>query len=350
MRDSEKIYEIVFGKTLSDYQLSDLEEFIHPFEVRFERNGISANEIFEGKNCLDAGCGNGRGSFFMLRHGAARVEAVDLSENNISSTTKFAEQLGYADRINVTQCSLEEIPFADGEFDFVWCNGVIMHAHHPNACLLEISRVVREGGAGWLYIYGSGGLYWKVMQRFRDLLSDIDVLHAIQYLKVFRYSPRYIGEFIDDWYAAHLRTYTHMDLATRLTEIGFEKPERLVLGMDYDTSQRRELAEGDLQRELTGEGDLRYLLSKTGNAPKNDALLDEGVYGSEYQWPESVESLVVEGFGIIPELDKTEPWKRVAICARVQREFRILMDKKTQLDRNEFLNIFHMLRRDSDLI
>ena len=225
-----------------------------------------------------------------------------------------------------------------------------MHAQHPNACLLEISRVVREGGAGWLYIYGSGGLYWKVMQRFRDLLSDIDVLHAIQYLKVFRYSPRYIGEFIDDWYAAHLRTYTHMDLATRLTEIGFEQPERLVLGMDYDTSQRRELAEDDLQRELTGEGDLRYLLSKTGNAPKNYALLDEGVYGSEYQWPESVESLVVEGFGFIPELDETEPWKRVAICARVQREFRILMDQNTQLDRNEFLNIFHMLRRDSDLI
>ena len=119
MRDSEKIYEVVYGKTFGDYKLPDLEEFIHPFEVRFERNGISANEIFEGKNCLDAGCGNGRGSFFMLRHGAARVEAVDLSENNISSTTKFAEQLGYADRINVTQCSLEGIPFADGEFDFV---------------------------------------------------------------------------------------------------------------------------------------------------------------------------------------------------------------------------------------
>ena len=350
MRDSEKIYEVVYGKTFGDYKLPDLEEFIHPFEVRFERNGISANEIFGGKNCLDAGCGNGRGSFFMLRHGAARVEAVDVSENNIASTTKFAEQLGYADRINVTQCSLEGIPFADGEFDFVWCNGVIMHAQHPNACLLEISRVVREGGAGWLYIYGSGGLYWKVMQRFRDLLSGIDVLHAIQYLKVFRYSPRYIGEFIDDWYAAHLRTYTHMDLATRLTEIGFEKPERLVLGMDYDTSQRRELAKDELQRELTGEGDLRYLLRKTDREPKNEAPLKEGVYGSEYKWPESVETLAGEGFELVPELDETEPWKRVAICAKIQRELRVLMDTKAELCPDEFLDIFAQIRNHTDLI
>jgi len=350
VRDSEKIYEIVFGKTFGDYKLPDLEEFIHPFEVRFERNGISANEIFEGKNCLDAGCGNGRGSFFMLRHGAARVEAVDLSENNISSTRKFAEQLGYADRINVTQCSLEEIPFADGEFDFVWCNGVIMHAQHPNACLLEISRVVREGGAGWLYIYGSGGLYWKVIQRFRDLLSEVDVLQAIQYLQCFFYSPRYVGEFIDDWYAAHLRTYTHIDLATRVAEVGFERPERLVNGMDYDTSQRRELAKDDFQRDLAGEGDLRYLLSKTGNAPKNDAFLDEGVYGSEYKWPESVKLLVVEGFKIIPELESVESWKLVAICARIQRELRILMDRKESLKRDEFLNIFLEIRRDLDLI
>ena len=48
MRDSEKIYEIVYGKTFGDYKLPDLEEFIHPFEVRFERNGISTDEIFEG--------------------------------------------------------------------------------------------------------------------------------------------------------------------------------------------------------------------------------------------------------------------------------------------------------------
>ena len=350
MRDSEKIYEIVFGKTLGDYKLSDLEDFIEPFETRFERNGIVADEFFAGKSCLDAGCGNGRGSFFMLRHGAARVESVDLSENNVSSTRKFAEQLGYADRINVTQSSLEEIPFADGKFDFVWCNGVIMHTKNPNACLSEFSRVLKPGGAGWLYVYGSGGLYWKIMQRFRDLLSDVNLLHAIQYLKTFRYSPRYIGEFIDDWYAAHLRTYTHFDLATRLTEIGFEQPKRLVFGMDYDTSQRRELAEDDLQRELTGEGDLRYLLSKTDREPKNEAPLKEGVYGSEYKWPESVESLVGKGFELIPKLDETEPWKRVAICAKIQRELRILMDTKAQLCPDEFLDIFDQIRNHTDLI
>jgi hypothetical protein len=49
MRDSEKIYEHVFGKTFSDYKLPDLEEFIVPFQVRFERNNINPREIFDGK-------------------------------------------------------------------------------------------------------------------------------------------------------------------------------------------------------------------------------------------------------------------------------------------------------------
>ena len=61
---------------------------------------------------------------------------------------------------------------------------------------------------GWLYIYGSGGLYWKIIYRFRELLKDIDVMQTIQYLKYFRYSPRYVAEFIDDWYAANLRLHT----------------------------------------------------------------------------------------------------------------------------------------------
>ncbi|MDP7010722.1 MAG: class I SAM-dependent methyltransferase, partial [Verrucomicrobiota bacterium] len=103
MRDSEKIYEIVYGKTFGEYELPDLEEVIHPLEVRFERNGLSPDKVFSGKRCLDAGCGNGRGAFFMLRHGAAWVEAIDVSENNVASTRRFAEELGYGNHIKVAR-------------------------------------------------------------------------------------------------------------------------------------------------------------------------------------------------------------------------------------------------------
>ena len=350
MRDSEKIYEHVFGKTFSDYKMPDLEEFIVPFQVRFERNNLNPKEIFEGKRCLDAGCGNGRGSYFMLRNGAASVDMLDVSTKNVETCKKFAKDLGLQEKIRVQQSTLEEIPFEEGYFDFVWCNGVIMHTERPNKCLAELARVCKIGGQGWLYIYGSGGLYWKIIYRFRDLLKDIDVMQTIQYLKYFRYSPRYVAEFIDDWYAANLRTYTHTDLAKRCESVGFEKPDLLPFGMDYDTSQRLELAVDEKQKQLAGEGDLRYLLNRTSSAGKDENLLCEDEKGSDYLWPESVTTLESKAFSIIPELETSEDWKKVAICARIQRELRILMDRQTPMEEDEFLGIFNDLSEIKNLL
>jgi ubiquinone/menaquinone biosynthesis C-methylase UbiE len=350
MRDSEKIYEHVFGKTFSDYKMPDLEEFIVPFQVRFERNNLNPKEIFEGKRCLDAGCGNGRGSYFMLRNGAASVDMLDVSTKNVETCKKFAKDLGLQEKIRVQQSTLEEIPFEEGYFDFVWCNGVIMHTERPNKCLAELARVCKIGGQGWLYIYGSGGLYWKIIYRFRDLLKDIDVMQTIQYLKYFRYSPRYVAEFIDDWYAANLRTYTHTDLAKRCESVGFEKPDLLPFGMDYDTSQRLELAVDEKQKQLAGEGDLRYLLNRTSSAGKDENLLCEDEKGSDYLWPESVTTLESNAFSIIPELETSEDWKKVAICARIQRELRILMDRQTPMEEDEFLGIFNDLSEIKNLL
>ena len=343
MRENEKIYDHVYGNTFSDYKLDDIEEFIHPFEVRFKRNGLNAKELFSGKRCLDAGCGNGRGSFFMLRNGANFVEMLDVSDNNVESSQKFASELGFAGRINVQKSTLESIPFKDNEFDFVWCNGVIMHTEKPNNCLAEIARVCRPQGHAWLYIYGAGGLYWKVIYQFREILSSIDVCQAIQYLKYFRYSPRYVAEFIDDWYASNLRTYTHNDVSKSFISLGFDTPNRLAYGMDYDTSQRLELAQDNFQRKLTGEGDLRYLLQKSSNSKKEQFFLNEDEKGSDYLWPNSVTELVSDAFSLIPEINFAEDWQKIAICALIQRELRILMDRKTPLKKEEFLQIFKNL-------
>jgi len=58
--DGESRYDVVFGETFALYSKEEYLEFMAPFQVRFERNGLST-EIFKGKSCLDAGCGNGLG-------------------------------------------------------------------------------------------------------------------------------------------------------------------------------------------------------------------------------------------------------------------------------------------------
>ena len=115
----EKRYEQVFGYTFALYSREEMIEFIEPFKVRFEKNNLDPKAIFNGKKCFDAGCGNGRGSLFMLMHGASHVTSYDFSEKNVDTTRKFLKEFGY-ENFEVHQGTLEDIPFEDELFDFVW--------------------------------------------------------------------------------------------------------------------------------------------------------------------------------------------------------------------------------------
>jgi ubiquinone/menaquinone biosynthesis C-methylase UbiE len=340
----EALYEIVFGETFALYTKAEFLEFLEPFRVRFERNGLST-DMFKGKKCLDAGCGNGRGSLFMLNHGAGHVTCLDISAKNIETTTRFLTGFGY-DNFAVQQASLENIPFEDGQFDFVWCNGVIMHANSPNRCLAELARVLGTGGHCWLYIYGSGGVYWRIIQHIRALVRHIPIQACIETLKLLRYETRYIAEFIDDWYASHLRTYTASDLDLRLAELGFEDRQLLKYGMDYDTSHRINTF-GD--HGLMGEGDLRYLLRKAGQPARADHLLLEGEYGSDYDWPEAITAGIDPAFQKCARLCPSDI-ARIAFCAHLQRELRLLLTRESPFALEDVLALFGRLEAHLDAL
>jgi len=333
----EKRYEQVYGATFARYTEQDMIEFIEPFKVRFDRNKLDARKIFAGKKCFDAGCGNGRGTLFMLMNDAAHVTSYDFSHANIESTRKFAAAFGYGN-VECRQGSLEEVPFPTESFDVVWCNGVIMHTEKPNKCLQEIARVLKVGGNAWLYIYGSGGVYWRVIYHLRELLRDIYIPECIALLELLRYETRYVAEFIDDWYATYLRSYTHANLSARLAELGFQTPQLLKYGMDYDTSQRISTFGGN-EPQLMGEGDLRYLVTKA--RPTSDAaehLVPEGAYGSAYQWPELIVRTIDPLFERASrEIDKG--WLKIAFAAHVQRELRLLMTQPKPFPVSDFVSL-----------
>ncbi|MGE0268304.1 MAG: class I SAM-dependent methyltransferase [Candidatus Omnitrophota bacterium] len=334
----EKRYEEVYGDTFAMYSRKEMEEFIEPFIVRFKRNGLDASRIFNGKKCFDAGCGNGRGTLFMLMNGAEHVTSYDFCEKNIESTRKFVKDFGF-DQVDTKQGTLEKIPYPDETFDFVWCNGVIMHTDHPNQCLAEITRVLKTGGQAWLYIYGSGGVYWRIIYHLRDMLRNIPIQKTISTLKAMRYPTRYIAEFIDDWYATNLRSYTHRDLSRRLVELGFEEPNLLNYGMDYDTSHRRNTFLSERERLLMGEGDLRYLLLKTSCEQKDKCQLEEGEYGSIYNWSDEITAHLDPIFhGLSAKVSNTDLGKIMA-AAYIQRELRIELTESKEFDFDKVIKI-----------
>ena len=238
LTEREKVTTIVFGDTFALYDDRSFEEFIEPLRIRFAGNDIPLS-VFEGKRCLDAGCGGGRGSILMAEAGASEVVGIDLSETNVATSRMRAEQRGL-DQCTFQQASLLEVPFEDESFDVVWSNGVLHHTGDPDLTLHEIARVLKPGGWMWLYLYGSGGISWYMVDWVRDMLVDVDVRDAISQLRLQGVQIRRIAEWIDDWYVP-VAPALH---ASRTCASGWwswasrgRRP--LEQGTDFDTSQRR---------------------------------------------------------------------------------------------------------------
>jgi len=268
---SESQHEEVYGATFAEYTDEQFEEFLQPLLHRLSANGVKPEEVFGGKKVLDAGCGGGRGSVLALRSGARHVTSVDVSSQNCETTASRLGNLSLPnDRYEVIQTSLEDLPFDDSTFDVIWFNGVLQHVARPTICLAEVVRVLRAGGKGWLYVYGAGGFYWRVIREFRTIFADWTVDELITTLKNEGVSQDRIAEAIDDWKAPYLRTYRESTILQALTDLNCNSI-RLMRGVSYDTNEQ--LYQG-ASADLLGEGDLRFIFEKLGTAK---AELSSGV-------------------------------------------------------------------------
>jgi ubiquinone/menaquinone biosynthesis C-methylase UbiE len=336
----ETITKVVYGTTFAQYNREEFLKFLRPLEVRLHANGIS-QDVFKDKHCLDAGCGGGRGTVLMARAGAKEVVSFDLSEQNIGTTLRNAT-LFDLHNVKAQQGSLLELPFPDESFDVVWCNGVVHHTTNPDRALCEITRVLKIGGKLWLYLYGSGGIYWFMVDFFREWLADIELETTRLTLSLFQTPTGCIAEFIDDWYVPNLKRYAREDVENRLEELGFPEPKYLKEGMTYDTSARR----GDPQENAwMGVGDLRYWATKNSRATgqSENPLPNVNNIGSVYTDTPEVETFAkdfnelrqaAEDFGRQhPALKKVA---RVAAASRLQTVLRCTLSRQAPFDSQEF--------------
>ena len=96
------------------------------------------------KRILDAGCGNGRYSKFLLREADpdAVITAFDLSPRMLErARTRLANP-----RVSHVVADLTRLPYGAGSFDAIVCGWVLEHLPDPRPGLVELARLLKPGG------------------------------------------------------------------------------------------------------------------------------------------------------------------------------------------------------------
>lgn len=96
------------------------------------------------KNILDAACGNGRYTHFLLKEvdPDAQITGFDYSQRMLVRARDFL----HGNRVTLVAADLTRLPYADGVFDAVLCGWVLEHLPDPRPGLRELSRVLQPGG------------------------------------------------------------------------------------------------------------------------------------------------------------------------------------------------------------
>jgi len=132
---------------------------------------IVPEHVYKDKKVLDAGCGTGRWSKYISAK-ASEIEAVDPSAAVFSA----ASVLQGCDNARVSQASIDNLPFADNSFDFVFSLGVLHHIPDTQNAMNKCVLKVKPGGLFLVYLYYSldnRGLLFRALFYISNMMRKI---------------------------------------------------------------------------------------------------------------------------------------------------------------------------------
>ncbi|HLG71801.1 MAG TPA: class I SAM-dependent methyltransferase [Chloroflexota bacterium] len=120
------------------------------------RYGLTDGELedlIDGRRFLDAGCGSGQSALLAFGSNLKDCEylGVDISESVDVAAQRFHERGIPGDFI---QASLLDLPPELGQFDFIFCEGVLHHTDSPELSVAHLAKRLGPGGIFMFYVYG----------------------------------------------------------------------------------------------------------------------------------------------------------------------------------------------------
>jgi ubiquinone/menaquinone biosynthesis C-methylase UbiE len=107
---------------------------------------VAGGYLNAGSKILDAGCRDAAHLIELVRRYGATGVGIDPVEVHIERAKAAVEAAELKDRIEVSVGVMQELPFPDGHFDFVWCRDVVAQVDELEAAFRETARVLSRDG------------------------------------------------------------------------------------------------------------------------------------------------------------------------------------------------------------
>ncbi len=116
-------------------QARDSREYRYRLYERVDLKG--AGEV------LDVGCGTGAITSDIVEFSSGQVVGVDNDPEKLGEAERA---FGHLDRVSFQLADAQDLPFADGTFDLVVCNLLLIYVPDQQRAVDEMARVTRRGG------------------------------------------------------------------------------------------------------------------------------------------------------------------------------------------------------------
>ena len=143
-------------KNSMDSNLSDVDHYIqmlsvsNPLREPTLRAIIQALHFPRGSRGLDAGCGIGLQTLLLAEAvgPAGYVTGLDVSPDFLTCAEEIVKRSGLSEQISFREGNVNELPFDDDTFDWVWSADCVGYPAAEELPLLkEMARVVKPGGS-----------------------------------------------------------------------------------------------------------------------------------------------------------------------------------------------------------
>ena len=122
----------------------------NPLQEPIFRRAIHALNLPPGSRGLDVGCGIGLQALLLAEAvgAAGHVTGIDLSPKFLVYARSIAEKAGISEQVSFQEWDMNNLPFDDDTFNWVWSANCAGYAPgEPLPLLKELARVVKPGGS-----------------------------------------------------------------------------------------------------------------------------------------------------------------------------------------------------------